>query len=48
MRPRNGMFAFGVLDGRREELALIRGQMGIKSLLYTLTPTGIVFGCETP
>ncbi|MFJ5533332.1 asparagine synthase (glutamine-hydrolyzing) [Streptomyces sp. NPDC093261] len=42
----NGMFAFGVWDARREELVLIRDQMGIKPLLYKLTPTGIVFGSE--
>ncbi|MBV6696682.1 asparagine synthase (glutamine-hydrolyzing) [Kitasatospora aureofaciens] len=42
----NGMFAFGIWDSGREELLLIRDQMGIKPLLYKLLPDGIVFGSE--
>jgi asparagine synthase (glutamine-hydrolysing) len=40
------MYAFGLWDGRREKLLLVRDRMGIKPLYYQPTPGGLLFGSE--
>lgn len=42
----NGMFAFGIWDGRRQELLLARDRMGVKPLYYAARPDGVLFGSE--
>ena len=42
----NGMFAFGIWDGRREELLLARDRLGVKPLYYAVRPDGVLFGSE--
>ncbi|MFE9172109.1 asparagine synthase (glutamine-hydrolyzing) [Streptomyces kebangsaanensis] len=42
----NGMYAFAVWDGRRDELVMIRDRMGIKPFYYQPTPDGVLFGSE--
>ena len=42
----NGMWAFGILDTRSNELFLARDRFGIKPLLYALTPERLVFASE--
>jgi asparagine synthase (glutamine-hydrolysing) len=42
----NGMFAFAVWDGRREQLFLARDRMGEKPLYYTFAQGWVVFGSE--
>ncbi|OIK26201.1 asparagine synthase (glutamine-hydrolyzing) [Streptomyces malaysiense] len=42
----NGMYAFAVWDGRRDELVMIRDRMGIKPFYYYRTPDGVLFGSE--
>jgi asparagine synthase (glutamine-hydrolysing) len=41
-----GMFAFALYDDRRRRLLLVRDRLGIKPLIYSVLPTGIVFGSE--
>jgi asparagine synthase (glutamine-hydrolysing) len=42
----NGMFAFGVWDGRRQELLLTRDRLGVKPLYYAPLAEGVLFGSE--
>jgi asparagine synthase (glutamine-hydrolysing) len=41
-----GMFAFGVWDGRRRRLVLARDRLGVKPLYYARLQDGFVFGSE--
>ncbi|MEV6552692.1 asparagine synthase (glutamine-hydrolyzing) [Streptomyces sp. NPDC051597] len=42
----NGMYAFGLWDGRTERLLLVRDRLGVKPLYYHPTPDGVLFGSE--
>jgi asparagine synthase (glutamine-hydrolysing) len=42
----NGMFAFGIWDGQRQELLLARDRLGVKPLYYAKLPDGVLFGSE--
>jgi asparagine synthase (glutamine-hydrolysing) len=46
VRHLNGMFAFGIWDGRRDELLLARDRLGVKPLYYAVRPDGVLFGSE--
>lgn len=44
MAPRlRGMFAVGIWDENQRKLSLIRDRLGVKPLVYALTPNGIAF-----
>jgi asparagine synthase (glutamine-hydrolysing) len=42
----DGIFAFGVWDGRTRELVLARDRMGVKPLYYYPYPDGLLFASE--
>ncbi|GAA0713563.1 asparagine synthase (glutamine-hydrolyzing) [Dactylosporangium roseum] len=42
----NGMYAFGVWDGPRQRLMLVRDRMGVKPLFYHETDDGVLFASE--
>jgi asparagine synthase (glutamine-hydrolysing) len=42
----NGMFAFGLWDGRTGRLWLVRDRLGVKPLFYAVLPDGVRFGSE--
>jgi len=42
----NGSFALAVWDQAREELLLVRDQLGTRPLYYARTPAGLLFGSE--
>ncbi|WP_238005665.1 asparagine synthase (glutamine-hydrolyzing) [Dactylosporangium sp. AC04546] len=42
----NGMYAFGVWDGRQQRLLLVRDRMGVKPLCFHPTPDGVLFASE--
>lgn len=46
LRRMNGMFAFGLYDGRTETLILARDRIGKKPLYYAETGGGILFASE--
>jgi asparagine synthase (glutamine-hydrolysing) len=46
VRRLNGMFAFGIWDGRWQELLLARDRLGVKPLYYAARPDGVLFGSE--
>jgi len=42
----NGQFAIAIWDTRKQELFLARDRLGVRPLLYTLLPDGLLFGSE--
>ncbi|MGW0998880.1 asparagine synthase (glutamine-hydrolyzing) [Streptomyces sp. NPDC002523] len=42
----NGMYAFAVWDGRRNQLVMVRDRLGVKPLYYYPTSDGVLFGSE--
>ena len=42
----NGIFAFAIWDGPRQQLTLFRDRMGVKPLFYALPGGALVFGSE--
>jgi len=42
----NGMFAIAIWDRRNQRLVLARDRMGVKPMVYSLLPDGIVFASE--
>lgn len=42
----NGIFAFGLWDGKKEQLLLARDYLGVKPLFYAERGSGVIFGSE--
>ncbi len=42
----NGIFAFAIWDGNREQLMLFRDRVGVKPLFYTISSQTLIFGSE--
>ncbi|MBP2323134.1 asparagine synthase (glutamine-hydrolyzing) [Kibdelosporangium banguiense] len=42
----DGVFAFAVWDARTEELLLVGDRLGLRSIYYQVTPSGVLFGSE--
>jgi asparagine synthase (glutamine-hydrolysing) len=42
----NGIFAFGIWDGRSNELFVVRDALGVKPLYYTTSSSGFAFSSE--
>jgi len=42
----NGIYAFAIWDGLKEELLLFRDRAGVKPLFYTLQGSALIFGSE--
>ncbi len=42
----NGIFAFAVWDGHKNQIALYRDRLGVKPLFYTVTDSMLIFGSE--
>lgn len=42
----NGIYSFGIWDGKNEKLLLYRDRVGVKPLFYTITEGGMVFASE--
>jgi asparagine synthase (glutamine-hydrolysing) len=42
----NGIFAFGIWDGRKQQMFLARDRFGVKPLFYSIIDGSLIFGSE--